>query len=150
MRVGDYSKKVAISIRGSADVAEAARLMLDQHVGFLIVYQEGDDLRRPIGVLTDRDIVRAATARSGNPRSVTVADVMTPEPLIARDSDELSALLRATRVAGIRRVPVVDRRGALVGTIAVDDIIGAIVGLICDMAGSIRSGQRREWRSRSA
>ncbi|HEY7642738.1 MAG TPA: CBS domain-containing protein [Steroidobacteraceae bacterium] len=150
MKVIDYSAKVAISIFCGADVAEAAFLMRDQHVGFLVVYREGDDLRRPIGVLTDRDIVLKVTACGIDPRSVTVEDVMTPEPLVARDSDELSKVLQTMRREGIRRVPVVDLRGALVGIIAMDDVIGVVAGLICDMAGSIKTEQRREWRSRVA
>jgi CBS domain-containing protein len=147
MKVIDYSAKVAISIFCGADVAQAARLMRDQHVGFLVVHREGDDLRRPLGVLTDRDIVLEVTACGIDPRSVTVEDVMTREPLIARDSDELSDVLQTMRREGVRRVPVVDSRGALVGIIAIDDLVGIVAGLICDMAGSIRTEQRREWRS---
>jgi CBS domain-containing protein len=150
MKVIDCGAKVAISIFSGADVAQAARLMRDQHVGFLVVYREGDDLRRPVGVLTDRDIVLEVTACGVDPGSVTVEDVMTREPLVARDSDELSDVLQAMQKAGIRRVPVVDVRGALVGIIAMDDVIGVVAELICDMAGSIRSEQRREWRSRVA
>lgn len=147
MKVGDYCSKVTVSIYGGAQVAQAARLMREQHVGFLVVHREGDDLRRPVGVLTDRDIVLEVTACGIDPGSVTVADVMTREPLIARDTDALRDLLQAMRLAGVRRVPVVDLRGALVGMIAMDDVLNVIAGLIGDMAGSIESGQRREWRS---
>jgi len=148
VKVGDCSSKVTIAIYGGAEVAQAARLMREQHVGFLVVHQEGDDLCRPIGVLTDRDIVLEVTACGVDPRSVTVADVMTPEPLIARETDDLRELLQAMRLAGVRRAPVVDARGALAGMIALDDVVDVVAGLICDMAGSIKRGQRREWRSR--
>lgn len=150
MKIGDYSGKVAVSIYGGAEIAQAARLMRDQHVGFLVVYEEGDDLRRPTGVLTDRDIVLEVTACGIDPASVRVEDVMTREPLVARESDEVSDLLQAMRLTGIRRAPVVDARGALVGIIAIDDVIAGLAGLMCDMAGSIKSGQCREWRSRVA
>ena len=148
MKVGDYSSKVPVSIYGRAEIAQAARLMRDQHVGFLVVHKEGDDLRRPIGVLTDRDIVVAVTACGVDPVSVMVQDVMTREPIVARDSDQLDDLLQAMRLAGIRRVPVVDVRGALVGLISIDDAIAAVAGLMCSVAGSIKSEQRHEWRSR--
>lgn len=138
MKVGDYSSTVAVSINGRAELAQAARLMLDQHVRFLVVHQDGDDLRRPIGVLTDRDIVRNGTACGIEPASVKVEDVMTRETLVARDSDELSGLLRAMRLTGIRRAPVVDARGALVGIISMDDVAAVIAGLMCEMAGSIK------------
>jgi CBS domain-containing protein len=149
MKVGNYCSKVTVSIYGGAQVAQAARLMREQHVGFLVVHREGDDLRRPVGVLTDRDIVLEVTARGIDPGSVAVADVMTREPLIARDTDELRDLFQAMRLAGVRRVPVVDLHGALVGIIAMDDVVDFIAGLLGDMAGSIKSGQRLEWRSRN-
>jgi hypothetical protein len=57
-------------------------------------------------------------------------------------------VLQAMRLAGFRRVPVVDARGALSGIMAIDDAIEVVTGLMCDIAGSIKSGQRQEWRAR--
>jgi CBS domain-containing protein len=58
-------------------------------------------------------------------------------------------MLQAMRLAGVRRVPVVDVKGALIGIIAIDDAIDVITGLMCDIAGSIKSEQRQEWRART-
>lgn len=149
MKVGQYCKRSVISIAGSADVAEAAKLMRDQHVGLLVVHKQGDDGRKPTGVITDRDIVVQVIARGVDAHSVTVDDAMTRQPLIANESDELSDALQAMRLAGIRRVPVVDIRGTLTGIIALDDAIALITGLLCDISGSIKSEQRQEWRARS-
>lgn len=148
MVVGDYCKRGVVAIDSSADISEAARLMREHHVGFLIVYKEHDVLRKPIGVLSDRDIVLQVTAKDVDPRSVTVEDAMTREPLVASESDDLHDVLQAMRLAGIRRVPVVDARGALCGIIALDDAIELIASLLSDISGSIRGGQRQEWRQR--
>jgi CBS domain-containing protein len=150
MNVGQHCKRGVISIRASADVADAAKLMRDEHVGFLVVFKEGDEIRKPVGVITDRDIVLLVTARDVNAHDVTVADVMTPQPLIANEHDDMTDLLQAMRLAGIRRVPVVDSRGALTGVIAADDAIDLITALLCDISGSIKHEQRQEWRTRSA
>ena len=148
MKVGDYCKRAVVAIASSAEAAAAAKLMREEHVGFLIVYREGDALQKPVGVLTDRDLVLGVMARDVDPHSVTVEDVMTRQPLIANDGDELSDMLQAMRLAGIRRVPVVDVRGALAGIMAIDDAIDVVTGLMCDIAGSIKSEQRHEWRTR--
>src|SRR6185503_14859968 len=132
----------------NADAEAAARLMREEHVGFLIVYRDGDVLQKPIGVLTDRDLVLGVMARAVDPHAVTVDDVMSRQPLVANETDELSDMLQAMRLAGIRRVPVVDDRGALVGIMAIDDALDLIAGLMCDIAGSIKSEQRQEWRAR--
>lgn len=150
MNVGQYCRCNVISIRASADVAEAAKLMRDEHVGFLVVFNEGDEIRKPVGVITDRDIVLQVTARDVKGHDVTVGDVMTRQPLIAREQDEFTDLLQAMRLAGIRRVPVVDSRGALTGVIATDDAIDLITGLLCDITGAIKHEQRQEWRTRAA
>ena len=63
MKVGDICKRAVISTENSMDITAAAELMREHHVGFLIVYKSGDELRRPIGVLTDRDIVIEVVAK---------------------------------------------------------------------------------------
>jgi CBS domain-containing protein len=149
MKVGEYCKRAVIAINSGSDAAAAAQLMREEHVGFLIVYRDGDELQKPIGVLTDRDLVLAVLARNVDPHSVTVGDVMTRQPLIANESDELNDMLQGMRLTGVRRVPVVDARGALTGIFALDDAIDLITGLMCDIAGSIKSEQRQEWRVRT-
>ena len=149
MKVGEYCKKAVVAIGSNTDAAEAAKWMRKLHVGFLIVYRLGDPLRRPIGVLTDRDIVVEVIAAKVDPEELTVDDVMTRDPLIASETDELSEVLQAMRLAGIRRVPVVDTRNALVGVLAIDDALEAVSGLLCDITGSIKSELRHEWRARA-
>ncbi len=148
MRIGEYCKRQVVSINANADISEAATRMREQHVGFLVVYRDGDDHRRPIGVLTDRDIVLQVTAARVDPQSVRVEDAMTRDPLIAKESDDLADLLEGMRIAGIRRVPVVDSIGALSGVIAIDDAIDVITGLLCNISGSLKSEQRQEWSRR--
>jgi CBS domain-containing protein len=138
-----------VAIASSSDAAAAAKLMRAEHVGFLIAYREGDELQKPTGVLTDRDLVLGVMARDVDPRAVTVEDIMSRQPLVANETDELGDMLQAMRLAGIRRVPVVDDRGALTGIMAIDDAIDVVTGLMCDIAGSIKSEQRQEWRART-
>jgi CBS domain-containing protein len=149
MKVGEYCNKCVVAIASSADAADAAKLMRTHHVGFLVVHREGDVLRKPVGVLTDRDLVLGVMARDVDPYAVTVEDVMSRQPLTANESDVLNDLLQGLRLAGFRRAPVVDARGALVGIMTIDDAIEVITGLMCDVAGSIKSEQRQERRRRT-
>lgn len=148
MNVGQCCKHSVWAIGSRADIVEAAKLMRGHHVGFLVVYQDGDPLRKPIGVLTDRDLVLQVMAREADAHSVTAGDVMTQHPMIAMEHDDIGDLVQAMRLAGIRRVPVVDSRGALVGIIAMDDLIDVVASLLNELAGSIKSEQRQEWRAR--
>lgn len=149
MKVGDICRRAVISIDNSMDITAAAELMRQQHVGFLIVHKSGDELRRPIGVLTDRDIVIEVIAKKVDPASVTVDDLMSRQPLVANESEQLSDVLQAMRMAGIRRVPVVDMRGALAGVVSIDDAFDIITGFMCDITGSVKNEQRQERHSRA-
>jgi predicted transcriptional regulator len=149
MKVGDICRRAVIAIENSMDVTAAAELMRQQHVGFLIVYRSGDELRQPIGVLTDRDLVIEVIAKKVDPAALNVDDVMTRQPLVANQTEELGDVLQAMRMAGIRRVPVTDTRGALVGVVAIDDAFDVITGFMCDITGSVKNEQRQEWRART-
>jgi CBS domain-containing protein len=150
MNVGQHCKRAVISTPNSSDVVQIAQLMRAEHVGFVIVYREGDDQRRPIGVVTDRDLVLQVLAKDSDAHALTVDDIMTRQPLVANETDDLTDALQAMRFAGIRRVPVVDDRGALVGILAIDDAVDLVTGLLCNIAGSIRNEQQHEWRTRPA
>lgn len=150
MKVDQYCKRIVVTISPGASLVDAARLMRDEHVGFLVVVDENGDTQRPVGVLTDRDIVVQVNAREVDPRSLTVADVMTREPIMAMERDDIGELLQRMRSAGVRRAPVVDVRGDIAGVIAIDDALDMVTGLLCDITGSMQNEQRIERRMRTA
>jgi CBS domain-containing protein len=149
MQVGDYCKHGVVTVATNSDIVSAAELMRTEHVGFLVVLEPGDPTRKPVGVLTDRDIVVQVTARGVDPRTVTAADVMSRKPLTASIADDVNEAVQGMRIAGIRRMPVLTREGALTGVIALDDVLEVVAGLLSDMCGTVRSEQRQERRLRS-
>jgi predicted transcriptional regulator len=149
MRVGDYCKHGVVTVPSSSDVVDAANLMRQEHIGFLVVVESGDAMRKPVGVLTDRDIVVQVVGRGVDPHKVTVADVMSPKPMVATEADDLNEAMQGMRIAGIRRMPVLSREGMLTGVIAMDDVLDVVAGLVCDMCGTVRNEQRQERRVRA-
>ena len=149
MKIGEICQRAVACIDNTADLSAAAQMMRERHVGFLIVYRAGDELRRPIGVLTDRDIVIEVLAKQVAADALTVEDVMTRQPVIANEGEELADVLQGMRMAGIRRVPVVDARGALLGVLAIDDVFEVMTNFMCDIIGSVKNEQRLERRTRA-
>lgn len=148
MGAGEICKRdVAVAYK-SMVLSEAARVMRDRHVGCLVVVEETDRGRLPIGMLTDRDIVVAVVARDLDARNLAVGDVMTPDPLAVREGETFLETLRLMRRRGIRRVPVVGEHGELVGILAIDDVLDVLAGEMTELAGVIRSEQARETRTR--
>jgi CBS domain-containing protein len=146
MDVASICQRNVATINRFDDLTQAASLMRGRHVGFLIVTEPAiaTDGPRPVGVLTDRDIVIAVVAREADPRALRVDDVMTREPLVARDSDAVGKALESMRRIGVRRLPVVDSLGRLTGVLSLDDIIDALAGDLANVAASIRNEQRIE------
>jgi CBS domain-containing protein len=146
MEVLKLCRRNAVTIRPFEELLTAARLMRERHVGYVVVVEPlfADGSHRPVGVLTDRDIIVKVFAREVDPRTLRVGDVMTREPVTASATDSLSDALRSMRRLGVRRMPVVGVRGQLIGVLSMDEIIDALSGELSDVAGSIRNEQRTE------
>ena len=141
MNTGKLCRTSAVTVERAEELVKAAQLMREKHIGYLVVVASdaADGLQRPVGVLTDRDIVVTVVARETDPRTLRVGDVMTQSPTTAVDSDPLEKSLREMRRMGVRRLPVVGRRGELVGVLSLDDVIEALSNELQDLAGSIRN-----------
>ncbi len=146
MNVGDLCRRPVVTIFPGAVLTAAAQLMRAEHVGFLVVVKPArqEDGLSVVGVLTDRDIVIAVVAREADPRILTVGDVMTRDPLVAKDTSSVAATLRFMHEVGVRRVPVLNSTGQLAGVMALDDALKTLAEELNDIAGCIRSEQRVE------
>jgi CBS domain-containing protein len=144
MNVGEIcSREVVIANRGDS-VLDAARLMREHHVGDVVVVDQRDGQRVPVGILTDRDIVLELVAKSVDAQTVTVADAMTGELLIAAESDDVGELIEHMKGRGVRRVPVVNAKGGLVGIVAVDDLMDLLAEQLAQLAGLVKREERSE------
>jgi CBS domain-containing protein len=143
---GDLCQHQVITISPDSGLTSAARVMRQEHVGYLIVVEplpQGKQLK-VVGVLTDRDIVVTVVARDADPRELTVGDVMTRDPLLVNESSSVEATLSLMQEAGVRRVPVVTREGSLAGVLALDDVLKALALQLDKVAGCISSEQKVE------
>lgn len=143
MNVGTLCGREPVTAKPFDDLTAVSQLMREEHVGCVIVVEPAvrESAFRPVGVVTDRDIVVAVVARGVDPKALQVSDVMTREPVVAFEDESLGAALRKMRKIGVRRLPVVGKQEELVGVISLDDIIDHLVGQLEDAAGSIRSEQ---------
>ncbi len=125
-------------------LADAARTLCHRHVGALVVLRRGDPLRQPVGILTDRDIVRGEFRRGTDLYLLTVGDVMTTDPLVLRTDLGLAEAIEALHARSVRRAPVVDASGALLGIITLDDLLPALAGELMTLASLMGTQASRE------
>jgi CBS domain-containing protein len=123
MRVGELCNREVIVVERGASVREAASLLREYHVGDLVVTDERGGQRVPVGIVTDRDITIEVVAKGVDPESVTVGEVMGPELVAAGEAESAYDIIQRMRSRGIRRLPVVDARGGLIGIVSVVDLL---------------------------
>jgi CBS domain-containing protein len=148
MTTGEICNRDTVFTTRDSSIAEAARLMREQHVGDLVVVDERSGRRVPIGILTDRDLVVEILAKGVDMNAVTVGDIMSSELVTARETDNLYDTMQRMRAKGVRRVPVVDATGGLVGIVSVDDFLGLLADELTALTRLVSREQAREQRQR--
>jgi CBS domain-containing protein len=147
MNIGNVCTRNPVTVPANEPLSQVARLMHDRHVGTVIVIKQPLDRPVPAGIITDRDIVRAQVGHHADLAMLNAERVMTPEPLVLAEHTPLQEGISQMRARGVRRAPVVDASGALVGIISTDDIVAAIADELADLARLISGQPGREGRA---
>jgi CBS domain-containing protein len=116
--IRDFMTKNPRSLESGANVVEAARVMRDEDAGIVPVV-EGDKL---VGAVTDRDIAIRVVAEGKSPESVTVGEIASRDLVTIDPQQDLDEALRLMARHQVRRLPVVEEDGKLVGIVAQADI----------------------------
>jgi CBS domain-containing protein len=106
------------TIEPTTSIIEAARLMRDQDVGPAPIIEGG----RVVGILTDRDIVVRIVAEGKDPQSTTAGDVASKQLVTIDPEQSLDEAARLMAQHQVRRLPVCEEDGRLVGIIAQADV----------------------------
>lgn len=138
MSVGEYCNRKVVIAERETSVREAARLMRNYHTGDLVVVEHRENRNVPVGIVTDRDLVIEVLAEDAPLDSLTLADLVSQELATVNEKEELWMVLNHMRLLGVRRMPVVDNGGALVGILTMDDAVELIAEALSHMAQLVR------------
>lgn len=122
-------------------VLEATELMEEMNVGSVVVIQND----RPVGMVTDRDVVLRVVNKKLDPAAVKVGDIMSLEVVTLKQSTGLYEALEQIKESGsrVRRFPIVDDNGAIKGIITLDDVIYLLGKEMADVSSIIESERPR-------
>jgi CBS domain-containing protein len=125
MTVGKVCSREVVVASKDSTIIDVARLMRQHHVGDVVIVDSNGngDQPKPIGIITDRDIVVELIACEVSFDAVSVGDVMSFELTTAREQDSIWKTLHRLRTKGVRRIPVVNDEGGLEGILTVDDLL---------------------------
>ena len=144
MQAGEVCSREVYIVRPDEPLADAAREMRKRHVGALVVVETRGKLTIPVGIVTDRDIVCGQLARSADLFCLTVGDVMTRNPTLIAETESLSQAIERLSAKGVRRAPVVNDAGDLVGIVSFDDLLPAVAEDLSALARLIGTQSRKE------
>jgi CBS domain-containing protein len=144
MVVASLCSRPAVSVQTGEPISEVARLMRDQHVGVVMVTDGGPARPRTVGVITDRDIVRAQLTHTADLSRLAAGDIMTRNPLVIGEEEPVDGAIAHLRARGVRRAPVVSRDGTLVGLVSADELFAHLARELIAMGEIIARQPRAE------
>jgi len=117
--------------------------MRSRRVGDVVVVSDGAE-PVPLGLVTDRDLAVEVLGNGREAAIMPLSGLVRAPVVIAADYEDLHAALERMRAHGVRRMPVVDDRGTLVGLVTLDDLLGALLADMRALLETTGRAQRRE------
>lgn len=148
MPIGEFCNREVVFATRETSIPEAAQLMRKFHVGDLVVVDEIDSKRVPVGIVTDRDIVIEIVSQSLDLNEFSVGDIMSPQLISVQEKEGVFETIRLMRAKGIRRIPVVNQEGGLEGIVSADDILDLLAEEMTELAKVVPREQEREAKTK--
>ena len=138
MTAGEYCNREVMIVEPEVSITEVASMMREHHVGTLVVVEREGTLSRPIGIITDRDLVIDVMAQQVPLDALIVKDVMNKDLVYVPEQETLLNTIALMQSRGVRRIIVLDDDGCLQGIISADDTIELLaeaMNNLCNLVG---------------
>jgi CBS domain-containing protein len=146
---GSVCVRKVVTVSAAANVAEAAVLMREHHIGTIVVTDARDGTVVPVGILTDRDIVVETVASGLDPETVKVGEIAQRRLVTVTSDTSCSQVVREMAINGVRRLPVVNADGTLGGIVSLDDVLIELVTPLVAVGDLVARERRFEAAVRS-
>lgn len=142
MRIADICTSRVEYITLNASARDAAEKMRESRISTLVVLAHNGTT--PIGILTDRDLVLKVLAKGASAEAVSVGDVMTRDVGTCKGRHGLFDAVQIMHRYGVRRLPVLDEDGAMIGLVSADDIYSALAAHMRELSQAMLREQLHE------
>ncbi|MDO8262744.1 MAG: CBS domain-containing protein [Gallionella sp.] len=144
MPISEICNREVIVVQPNDTALEAAQLMRQHHVGDVLVVEDRGGVRVPVGIVTDRDLVVEIMAPELDPAVITVGDIMAPGLVTVKENAGMFEAIEYMRAKGVRRLPVVNDSGGLVGILTLDDLLELLAEELLALAKLVKFEQKKE------
>jgi signal-transduction protein with cAMP-binding, CBS, and nucleotidyltransferase domain len=136
-----------VTVTADTCLRDCASVMREKHIGSLVLIDP--DSKRPLGIVTDRDIVVEAVAVGLDPATITAGDVAVKPLVTVGDHEDILDALARMRENGVRRLAVTGSRGQLAGVLSLDDLLGATAQQLDSIASVVLAEKAKESATRA-
>ena len=148
MPVSEICNREVVVVQRNDTALEAAKLMRQHHVGDVLVVEERNGVRVPVGIITDRDLIMEIMAPELDGSVITVGDIMAQALVSVKGSTGIFEAIQYMRQKSVRRLPIVNEGGGLIGILTLDDLLELLSEELLEIAKLVRNEQQKETRSR--
>ena len=144
MNIGEVCSREVYIFKPEEPLANAVAEMMKRHIGAIVVVETEPERVRPVGIVTDRDVIRGQISLKKELSSLTLREVMTSAPLTVTEASGMPEAIERMRARGVRRAPVVNDSGDLVGIVSLDDLLPLIAEELDALARLVGNQAGRE------
>jgi CBS domain-containing protein len=144
MTIGAICNREVITVQRDATLLHAAMLMRQYHVGDVVVVENRINQCVPVGIVTDRDIVVELVATELDCKVITVGDIIIHKLSVVNERVGVSEAIQLMANKGVRRLPVVDDGGGLVGIVTLDDLLQMLAKEFSSLTKLVMREQKNE------
>ena len=136
IKVKDIMVKKVLTVSKDTPLIRAAEIMAKNSISCVVVTKS----KKPIGILTERDIMRDVLVADLNYKKIAVKEVMNKDVPVVKDDMDILDLVSFMKERFLRRVPVINKKGELIGIITETDVVSAVIGLGKELSEKIKTG----------
>ena len=144
MPVSEICNREVVIVQPDMTVHEAAKLMRQHHVGTVVIVEDRKGVNVPVGIVTDRDLVVEVMAPDLVQTVITVGDIMVQKLAVVQENTSVYEAIQYMRGEGVRRLPVVDGKGGLIGILTLDDLLELLAEELHELSKLVKQEQKKE------
>jgi CBS domain-containing protein len=130
---------VTVDINDNPSVLDVAKLMAKHRIGSVVVVEDNNNNNKPIGIITERDIIKKVSAQNKVADQVAVRHIMSSPLIAVRSVDSIDTAAEAMAKNKVKRLVVLEQDGAMIGVLSVSDITKKLAKIMTDDYGRYRS-----------
>ncbi len=147
-RLKDFATVQVAVVEPETSALVVSRLMRQHHIGALVVVQAGGD-NRPVGIVTDRDLVLELMSEGLDPEVFTAGDIMSVDLVLADPEMDAMDAVQLMKTHRLRRLVIADPSGALAGIVTMEDVLLLLTRELANLTSGIAGARDREVKERA-